>query len=113
GCPLPDTTEGLLISQTFTAKLGAPPYRWSATGLPGGLTMSAGGLLSGTGLAGNFVFTVQAVDRQEQIARGNCSLTINPKPAITTTALPDGTAGVDYAATVAATGGTKPLTWGA
>jgi hypothetical protein len=113
GCPLPDTTEGLLTSTVFTAKQGVPPYRWAATGQPGGFTMSAAGLFSGTGAPGLITFSVQATDQQLQIATLRCSLTINPKPVITTTALADGTTGVDYLQPVAATGGTGALSWSA
>jgi Domain of unknown function (DUF4082)/Putative Ig domain len=43
---------------------------------------------------------------------GSTTLTVSPGPlTITTTSLPDATAGVSYPATLAATGGTPPYTW--
>jgi alpha-tubulin suppressor-like RCC1 family protein len=46
---LPDATQGTpYAGATFTATSGAAPYTWTAHGLPGGLSLSAGGVLSGT-----------------------------------------------------------------
>lgn len=47
---LPPAAVGVAYSQTFTATGGSfsPPFTWSATGLPSGLTMSAGGTVAGT-----------------------------------------------------------------
>ncbi len=39
------------------------------------------------------------------------SLTINPPLVITTTSLPNGTVGVDYSTSLAASGGTRPFLW--
>jgi hypothetical protein len=38
-------------------------------------------------------------------------ITVNPLPAITTQSLPQATAGVNYSATIAASGGSSPFTW--
>jgi hypothetical protein len=47
----------------FTATGGTTPYTWTATGLPGGLTLSTSGLLSGTPTAsGNFNVSVTVTD---------------------------------------------------
>lgn len=56
-------TVGVAFSQTLTAMGGIGPYAFSATGgsLPAGLTLSPGGVLSGTPSAdGTFNFTVTA-----------------------------------------------------
>ncbi|HEX5273213.1 MAG TPA: Ig domain-containing protein, partial [Gemmataceae bacterium] len=61
---LPPAAAGAKYSQTFTARPGGTPYMFSETGaLPSGLTLSAGGTLSGTpaaGDVGSFTFTVTA-----------------------------------------------------
>lgn len=45
---LPSGTVGINYSATLQATGGTPPYTsWSATGLPGGLTLSSSGVLSG------------------------------------------------------------------
>lgn len=41
-------TNGLPFSYALTAQGGVPPYTWSASGLPTGLTLSADGVISGT-----------------------------------------------------------------
>jgi len=44
---------------------GQPPYTWTATGLPAGLTLSPNGVLAGTptvGSGGNYSFTVTVAD---------------------------------------------------
>ncbi len=108
-CPLPDITESMLISTMFTARGGTPPYSWTATGLPAGVSFSATGALSGAPPAGSISFSVQAADQQKQTVSSSCSLRINPKPAISTPSIPDGTAGTPYSAPIAARGGTGKL----
>ena len=110
-CPLPDTTESLLISDTFTAKQGTPPYTWSATALPAGMVLGSTGLLSGIAQAGDLSFSVQAIDQQQQTAAESCGLHINPKPAIATPSLQAGTIGFAYSQTLTTTGGTGHLLW--
>ncbi len=45
---LAGATVGTAYAVTLAAGGGTPPYLWSATGLPAGLTISAGGAISGT-----------------------------------------------------------------
>ncbi len=61
--PLTAGTFDSLYSLTLAASGGATPYIWAQTGgaLPGGLTLSSAGVLSGTpNAAGTFSFTVTA-----------------------------------------------------
>ena len=73
GCPtitvnpssLPNARKNHSYSQTLTASGGNSPYTFSKTSgsLPGGMTLSSAGTLSGTPTAtGTFTFTVQAKD---------------------------------------------------
>jgi len=49
---LPDATQGVAYAgATFTASGGVTPYTWTGHGLPGGLSLSAAGVLSGTTVA--------------------------------------------------------------
>jgi large repetitive protein len=113
-CPLPPITEGVLLSQVFTAIGGLPPYSWSAAGLPAGVSLSPSGSIIGAPGAGSISFTVRATDqRQQQTAALSCSVQVNSKPSIATTSLPDAVAGTPYSAKVTATGGTGLLTWSA
>ncbi len=62
---LPPATVGKAYSATLVAVGGTAPYSWVAAGgaLPGGLSLSAAGVVSGTPTAsGNFGFTAQATD---------------------------------------------------
>ena len=45
---LPDAQVGVPYSFQLTESGGTPPYTWTETGLPAGLTMSPAGLISGT-----------------------------------------------------------------
>lgn len=86
--PLEITTQllaggsvGGSFSQTLTAAGGVAPYTWSISGgaLPGGLTLSNMGVISGTpGTAGGFSFTVMVTDSEKtpQSVRANLSITV-------------------------------------
>lgn len=59
---LPAATPGVAYSQSLAATGGATPYTWDVTSgtLPSGITLSSGGLLSGTPtLDGTYSFTVR------------------------------------------------------
>jgi hypothetical protein len=55
--------------------------------------------------------TVTAAAAADPSATASVAITVNPNPAVTTTVLPEGTAGAAYSATLAASGGTGALTW--
>jgi hypothetical protein len=84
---LPNGVQNQSYSVTLTGKGGTAPYNWSvATGstLPSGLTLSPGGLLSGTlASAGTFSFTVQLQDggTPPQVTTQTLSLTVVSPPA--------------------------------
>lgn len=103
---------------TFTlASGGLAPLSWSETGaLPTGLTLSAGGVLSGTPhQAGSFPITVSVQDSSNPHQTASQGFTIqinNPAaPTITTASLPNGTVGTAYNQTIQATGGLAPYSW--
>src|ERR1035441_4170355 len=106
---LPAGTVGVAYSQALGASGGSPPYSWAvASGaLPAGLSLAAGGTLSGTpGTAGPSSFTVRVTDSASATATAALSLTINPAAlGITTSSLPAGTVGVAYSQALAASGG--------
>jgi len=94
-------------------------YSWSLTAghLPAGLTLNgASGAITGTPSAPvastALTFTVSDSGSPVQSKSVSLTLTIAPAPlAITTTSLPNGTVGLAYSTTLAATGGTTPFTW--
>jgi len=114
---LPAATVGVAYSQTLTAMGGTPPYTFAATGmLPTGLTLSTGGLLSGTPTAGGpFTFTVTATDTNGFTGTQQYTITVTvtaPTITLSPTTLPSGVKGGAYpATTLAAAGGTAPYTF--
>jgi len=79
--PLPAGTVGTAYSKTFVAIGGTQTFTWSVTAgtLPAGLTLSSGGVLSGTPTAaGTANFTLQAKDGGGATATAAFMLTINP-----------------------------------
>ncbi len=115
---LPAATTGQTnYSQPLAATSGTTPYTWSlASGaLPGGLSISSAGVISGpnvTASAGSYSFTVQVTDVDGVVATKLLSITVNDAPTITTASLPAATTGqTNYSQPLAATNGTTPYTW--
>lgn len=103
-------------SATLSATGGLTPYAWNvASGnLPPGLSLSRGGVISGTPTAsGGFSFGVTVLDSEmpPSVANGNFSITIVPALQISTTSLSNGSPSVFYSATLAAMGGIPPYSW--
>ncbi|MGA2615799.1 MAG: Ig domain-containing protein [Spirochaetia bacterium] len=106
---------GVAYNQSLNATSGVPPYSWSLAGgaMPGGLSISPSGAVSGTpGAAGTFSFTAHVVDSASSSASAQLSLTvIGAVLTITTATLPDGQTGSAYTSSMSAAGGTPPYTW--
>jgi len=113
---LPDGQIGVAYSQNLAASGGKTPYAWSldAGTLPAGLSLSSGGVISGTPTtAGTSNFTVKVTDSQTpaDTATKALSIAIPADLVVTTSSLPDGQIGAAYSQTLAATGGVTPYTW--
>jgi hypothetical protein len=111
---LPNTSVGVPYSQQIVATGGTGTLTYAVTTgtLPAGLTLSSTGLLSGTPTAaGVSAFTVTATDTVGGSTSNAYAVTVNPKLAFTTTALPQGAAGTPYSQQISATGGTGALTY--
>ncbi|MCX6395102.1 MAG: putative Ig domain-containing protein [Propionibacteriales bacterium] len=110
---LPDGTRLSPYTATLTAN-GNPTGTWTASPLPDGLSLT-GNTISGTPTA---IGTTQVVIGFTQTNTGlsaptrTIALKINQAtaPVITTTSLPNGTAGSDYSTTVTATTAGNPVT---
>jgi hypothetical protein len=75
--------KGVAITPvTLTATGGAGgPYKFSATGLPPGVTISTTGTISGTPTtSGTFSYTVTIYDKNNNKGTLNCSVTVNVPP---------------------------------
>lgn len=112
---IPDGTAGTAYSQAITASGGTSPYTYgvSAGALPGGLTLSAAGLLSGTPIAvGSFSFTVTATDAQGCSGPRAYSVSIDcPAIDLSPALVANGTVGSAYSQTISGSGGTAPYTF--
>jgi hypothetical protein len=91
---LPDGTVAAPYSNSIAATGGTPPYQWKLTSglLPQGLTLNAGGLISGSPAAnGTFTFTAQVADASQKTATRTYSLNVflPQVPAASITGLPD------------------------
>ena len=127
GMPIPTITMqpaalaagqvGVQYTSTALVADGATgPYTWRVTGLPAGLSLTTGGLLTGTPTAsGTSIVTFTATDATGLAAAFDRSIAVNPAPSITSPAsLPSGQVGAAYATTtVTASGGTTPYTFSA
>ncbi len=109
---LPAATAGSAYEHVLDASGSPDGYRWSATGLPAGLTLSTSGRLIGTpARAGTSTPTVTVASaHQRQSVR--LTLVVRPgAPAVATTGLPRAVAGSSYRTRLAATGGTGTYRW--
>jgi hypothetical protein len=102
--PLKITTTGLSpiflgasFSVGFGATGGTPPYAWTASGLPSGVSISSDGTLSGTPTTlGTSAITVTVTDVNKQTASQTLNLAVNlpAAPGVSFNGLPTtGTAG--------------------
>ncbi|WP_158225473.1 putative Ig domain-containing protein [Rhizobium sp. 11515TR] len=108
-------TVGASYNQTISASGGTSSYSFAVTAgsLPNGLTLSSGGVITGTPTAGgNFNFTVTATDSSTGTGPFNTSrpytLTVSaPTIAVAPTTLPSATVAASYGQTITASGGTS------
>jgi hypothetical protein len=113
--PMPGGTVGVAYSECLAATGGdGGPYTYALDSgtLPTGTSLSAGCITGTPSVANDFTFAIKASDGTLFSAAKTLVITIaaNP-PAITQTALPNGTDDVAYSTQVCATGGTTPYTF--
>jgi hypothetical protein len=118
GAALPGGTNGVAYSKTLASSGGTGPYTYSlASGsLPGGLSLSGAGVLSGIPSApvGTYNFTIYTTDSSSTLCAGSNAFSlaiscpaINVAPLI----LPNVSIGAPYNQTVVASGGAAPYTY--
>ncbi|MCC7599482.1 putative Ig domain-containing protein, partial [Janthinobacterium sp. FW305-129] len=116
---LPAAAVGTAYSRNVTAANGMAPYAYvvSAGALPAGLSLSSGGVLSGTPTAGGvFNFTLRATDSSTGSgpysgARAYSLTVAGPTITVAPSVLPAMTAGVAYSQGITAANGTGPYSY--
>jgi|GEM_PF-938288 len=117
---LPDgTVTQVYPDPVLVASGGIPPYTWSVTGgsLPPGLTMSAGGMISGTPtteVGSPFTFQVQVQDSTLATATTSLGIVVAlpPPPSIDPIVLPVGAVASPYPEQLMlGSNGVPPYTW--
>lgn len=114
---LSGATVGVAYNQAITASGGTTPHTFALLGgsLPPGMTLSAAGVVSGTPTGGgSFTFTVRASDASVgagapfRAEREYTVVVAAPTIAMEPAALPPGTVGTPYLATLTSSGGIAP-----
>ena len=101
-------------SYTFSALGGTPPYKFSGSGIPEGMSISSGGVLAGTPKKpGIFTITIQVSDSGGITASAGFTLTVTAPSNLSVSAAPlvNGAVGKPYSDTVSATGGSGGYRW--
>ncbi|GAA3125348.1 hypothetical protein GCM10010466_15290 [Planomonospora alba] len=98
----------------LTATGGRLPLTWKATGLPGGLSISEGGLITGTPTKpGTFTVTATVTDRRQDADGTRFTWTVYTPPALAGPGDQKTFRGEKVSLELTATGGRAPLTWSA
>lgn len=111
---LPHGRKGTAYSQQLVSSGGAGSAEWDITvgALQTGLSLSAGGLVSGTPtVASAEAVTFRACDPSPNCGTREITVTVDDVPAITTASLDDCHLGSAYEQTLEATGGSEPYTF--
>lgn len=106
---VPSALAGSPYHATLSATGGTPPYAWTASGLPSGLTLDASGQLTGTPTAvGTREATISVSDADATRATGTVTITVNaPTMTLVGKRLPTATQGSRYRTRLIAAGATS------
>jgi hypothetical protein len=103
---------GVRYSGNASATGGQGPYTWSASGLPAGLAIAAGGSISGTPTnPGSYPAQVTVTDANGNATTMAVTFRVARKLTIATKALPAARVGAAYRFRLAASNGFRPVRW--
>jgi putative Ig domain-containing protein len=103
---------GIPVRSSLSATGGTPPFTWTATGLPAGVTVSPNGTLAGVPRRpGSFAIAAHLVDAGGATKDANVTLVVKQRLAITAKSLPSAQSGRAYKAKVATRGGVAGFRW--
>lgn len=105
---IPLTEVGAAVDVPLVASGGTGGNRWSTSGLPPGLRLSAGAIVGQPSTPFSAPVTFTVTDRRAHHASTTLPVVVNPAPVIAATTVPIGEVGTPYALGFAATGGTPP-----
>lgn len=114
---LPDGLIGTAYSQSLTGSGGTTPYTFTIDSgtLPGGLTLSTTGVLSGTPTTqGSFAFAIRMTDSTTggtHSTTRNYTITVGTPMTVTPATLPSGQVGAAYNQTIGAIDGAPPYSF--
>lgn len=115
--------NGMMFSYALTAQGGVPPYNWTSSGLPTGLSLSDDGIITGTPTApkGSYSVVVSVTDQTDTTLSKNLTIKVEGDLAIDgcdsdvskPCALPEGKVGDQYSHTLSFSIGDPavPVVW--
>jgi hypothetical protein len=108
-------TVGVEYFTELAADDGTSPYTWNVVAgeVPTGLSLTTGGVLSGTpSVSGTYNFTVEVTDATAATATQALTLVVKAGSlTVAETSLPQAAAGVSYSTALSAAGGTGSYLW--
>jgi uncharacterized membrane protein YciS (DUF1049 family) len=99
---------------TLAAFGGAPPYQWTAEGMPPGLQVSDDRVVGTPIRLGDYQLSVTVRDSEGHQQNGSVNVNVEPKidpPKVMTRITPEGVTGTNYALALAGEGGIAPYSW--
>ncbi len=112
--PLPRAVIGQWYTALLDVSGGLPPYTWSATGLPDGMSLTVDGTLQGMpSQVGSWIFSTSVTDSRGSMDDATLLLEVMEEGPVTiiTASLPEGQTDEEYDAKIVATGGLQPYAW--
>ncbi len=108
---LPEVVSGEDYSADLAATGGTSPYRWSASGLPAGLSVSGHTITGAPTESGTFSVQLTVTDDHDKTDVATLSLLVRPTLDVDLSPIVSGTAGVAYTASPSPSGGVEPYAW--